>query len=70
MLVPKETFLNLAQPKRDKIINAAIKEFSRVTIGEASIENIISEAKIPRGSFYQYFKDKEDAYKYVISFVI
>ncbi len=70
MLVPKETFLNLAQPKRDKIINAAIKEFARVTIGEASIENIISEAKIPRGSFYQYFKDKEDAYKYVISFVI
>ena len=70
MIVPKETFFNLPQSKRDKIIDAAVKEFSRVTIGEASIENIISEAKIPRGSFYQYFDDKEDAYKYVISFVI
>ncbi len=68
--MPKETFFNLAQAKRDKIINAAIKEFSRVTIDEASIENIIIEAKISRGSFYQYFKDKEDAYKYVISSVI
>ncbi len=68
--MPKETFFNLAQAKRDKIINAAIKEFSRVTIDEASIENIIIEAKISRGSFYQYFEDKEDAYKYVISSVI
>ncbi len=68
--MPKETFFNLAQAKRDKIINAAIKEFSRVTIDEASIENIIIEAKISSGSFYQYFEDKEDAYKYVISSVI
>lgn len=68
--MPKETFFNLLQSKRDKIIDAAVKEFSRVPIAEASIENIISEAKIPRGSFYQYFDDKEDAYKYVISFVI
>ncbi len=68
--MPMETFFNLTQPKRDKIISAAIKEFSRVHIDEASIENIISEAKIPRGSFYQYFQDKEDAYKYVISYVI
>jgi len=68
--MPKETFFNLARPKRDKIIAAAIKEFSRVPVDGASIENIIMEAKIPRGSFYQYFEDKEDAYKYVISSVI
>ncbi len=68
--MPKETFFNLPLPKRDKVIDAAVKEFSRVTIDEASIENIIIEAKISRGSFYQYFEDKEDVYKYVISFVI
>ena len=46
--MPRETFFNLTQLKRDKVISAAIKEFSRVPVDEASIENIISEAEIPR----------------------
>lgn len=31
---------------------------------EASIANIVKLAEIPRGSFYQYFEDKEDLYYY------
>lgn len=64
--MPKETFLNLKQEKRERIEKALIKEFSKGTFEEASVSNIIAEAKIPRGSFYQYFEDKEDAIKYVI----
>nr|WP_242704258.1 TetR/AcrR family transcriptional regulator [Enterococcus sp. 665A] len=45
-------------------MTAAKKEFSRVPMGEASIAQIIKDAEIPRGSFYQYFEDKEDLYFY------
>lgn len=64
--MPKITFLNLNVEKRDKIKKAIINEFSRHTIAKASISNIVEEAQIPRGSFYQYFEDKEDALKYII----
>ncbi len=64
--MPKETFFNLKEAKRDKIEKALINEFSRVSFEQASISNIVAEAEISRGSFYQYFEDKEDAIKYVI----
>ena len=50
--MPKDTFLNLSEDKKNKIINAAKKEFARVPIEEASIKNIVEEAEIARGSFY------------------
>lgn len=64
--MPKDTFLNLSEEKKKKIINAAKKEFSRVPLEEASIKNIVEEAEIARGSFYQYFESKEDLLKYII----
>ncbi|WP_078381591.1 TetR/AcrR family transcriptional regulator [Sutcliffiella halmapala] len=64
--MPKQTFFNLPIDKKDKLIHAAKKEFSRVPLFEASISNIIKEAGIPRGSFYQYFQDKEDVYFYLL----
>ena len=64
--MPKETFFNLKEEKKQKIERALINEFSRVSFEKASISNIVAEAKIPRGSFYQYFEDKEDAIKYII----
>src|SRR5699024_11492266 len=41
-------------------------EFSRVPLFEASSANIVKEAGIPRGSFYQYFDDKVDLYFYIL----
>lgn len=64
--MPKKTFFNLNIEKQQKIRNAIINEFSRNTIAKTSISNIVEEAQIPRGSFYQYFVDKEDALKYII----
>ena len=64
--MPKDTFLNLSEDKKNKIINAAKKEFARVPIEEASIKNIVEEAEIARGSFYQYFESKEDLLKYIL----
>lgn len=65
--MPKQTFFHLAADKQETLILAAKEEFSRVPLHEASIANIIKSAGIPRGSFYQYFDDKEDLYFYLLS---
>ena len=65
--MPKITFFNLPEVKRQLLIHAIKKEFSRVPLYEASIANIIKSAKIPRGSFYQYFEDKEDAFYFLLN---
>ena len=56
--MPKDTFYNLSDEKREKILTAAKKEFARAGIKDSSIQKIIEDAKIPRGSFYQYFENK------------
>src|SRR5699024_942868 len=43
------------------------KEFARVPFAEASIANIVRESGISRGSFYQYFEDKEDVFFYLLN---
>ena len=64
--MPKSTFYNLNKDKKEKIKKAIRNEFSKNPFSKASISNIIEEAQIPRGSFYQYFDDKEDALKYIL----
>jgi TetR/AcrR family transcriptional regulator len=64
--LPKQTFFKLTQEKQDQIIKAAINEFSQFSFNEVKISDIISKAKIPRTSFYDYFEDKKDLYKYII----
>ncbi len=64
--MPSRTFFNLKEEKKERIEKALIHEFSKGSFEQASITNIIKEANIPRGSFYQYFEDKKDAVKYII----
>ncbi len=56
----KSTFYNLPQEKKNRLICAAKKEFIRTSYNEASINRIIKDAQISRGSFYTYFDDKSD----------
>ncbi|WP_194287414.1 TetR/AcrR family transcriptional regulator [Gracilibacillus oryzae] len=63
--MPKTTFFNLPSGKKHTLIEALQKEFSHVPLTDASISNIIQYANIPRGSFYQYFHNKEDAFYYL-----
>lgn len=64
--MPKSTFYNLPKEKQDKVLEAARKEFFRAEDGEILIKNIVVDAKIPRGSFYQYFESKEDLVEFLI----
>ena len=64
--MPKDTFFNLAEEKRNRIISAAISEFAANQYEVASISKIVKQASIAKGSFYQYFEDKKDLYFYII----
>lgn len=64
--MPKTTFFNLSEEKRNSVMNASKKEFSRVSLNEALVKNIVLDAGIPRGSFYQYFEDIDDCFYYVL----
>ncbi len=64
--MPKQTFFNLPILKQQKIIVAAHHEFSKSFLSAASVANIIKEAGIPRGSFYQYFEDINDIFYYIL----
>ena len=64
--MPSSTFLNLPAEKQEKLLEAATREFSHRPFNEASINQIIKEAGIPRGSFDMYFQDKEDLFRYLL----
>lgn len=63
--MPTERFYHLPEGKKRLIREAAVQEFSRVPLEKASINKIVKNADISRGSFYTYFCDKEDALQYI-----
>lgn len=64
--MPSKTFLGLPETKRNKIMGAVRQAFSNAPYSQVTVTDIIKLAEIPRGSFYQYFKDKEDLYFYLL----
>lgn len=68
--MPKQTFFNLSDEKRARIADIATDEFAARAFGEASISRIVARAGIAKGSFYQYFDDKFDLYRWLFYEVI
>ena len=64
--MPKRTFLNLPEEKRKVIVNAAIDEFAQYGLENASTNRIVENSGISKGSFYQYFEDKQDVFLYLL----
>lgn len=64
--MPSETFFRLPEDKRQRLMEAAWDEFTNVRFSDASINKIIRAAGIPRGSFYQYFTDKDDLFSFLV----
>ena len=61
-----ETFLRLPEEKRNRFLNAAWEEFTTARFVDASVNKIVRRARIPRGSFYQYFTSKDDLFAYLL----
>ncbi|KUO75259.1 MAG: TetR family transcriptional regulator [Clostridia bacterium BRH_c25] len=64
--MPKQTFFNLPEERRNKIVETATDEFSQNSFVNASISKIAEKAGVAKGSMYQYFENKKDLYKYVL----
>jgi TetR/AcrR family transcriptional repressor of nem operon len=45
---------------REKLVGAALDQFHRIGFNGSSVEDITSLAGVPKGSFYNHFKRKED----------
>lgn len=64
--MPKETFFNLPEEKRQLICDVAIEEFAAYAFERGSVNRIVAKCGIAKGSFYQYFEDKQDLFLYLI----
>lgn len=67
--MPTQTFFDLTEEKQNRIVQAAVHEFSMHPYPKVSIQSIVDAANIPRGSFYQYFSGKDDLYIYCLASV-
>ena len=64
--MPSERFDRLAPEKKKRILEAALREFSEQPVALASINQIVKDAGISRGSIYTYFEDKADLLQWVL----
>jgi AcrR family transcriptional regulator len=67
--MPKQTFFNLSTEKRETIMNAAIEEFAEYGLENASTNRIVRNSSIAKGSFYQYFEDKQDVFMHMLEII-
>jgi AcrR family transcriptional regulator len=65
--MPTDTFFALAADRRDRLVHEAIVEFADHAYGEASLSQIARRTRIAKGSFYQYFEDKLDLYRWLVT---
>ncbi len=64
--MPKDTFFNLSDEKRQHILNILLEEFAENDYKNVSVARIVNRAGIAKGSFYQYFEDKKDCYLFLL----
>ncbi len=62
---PKGTYINLPAAKQARILTAAVREFAENGYRRASLNTMVKELGIAKGSLYQYFVNKEGLFLYV-----
>lgn len=60
--MPRPRFNKLSPQKRERILEAAAKEFAANGYDSASLNRILDKAGISKGAAYYYFDDKADLY--------
>ncbi len=68
--MPKDTFFNLPEEKRQGLTQALLEEFAENDYRSASVSRVVERAGIAKGSFYQYFEDKKDCYLYLLRLAV
>lgn len=70
VLIIYSKFATLNPEKRERIINAALKEFAQNGYEKASTNAIIKEAEISKGSLFNYFNSKKELYLFLLDYVV
>lgn len=64
--MPSATFFALPAERRARLVDEAIVEFAERPFAEASLSQIARRTQIAKGSFYQYFENKLDLYRWLL----
>lgn len=65
-----ESFENLSEAKKQSILNAGFRIFGEYGYPKSSIENIIKEAGISKGSLFYYFGSKKKYFLYLYKYAV
>lgn len=66
-IIKKNKIEENKEEKKQKILSSAFKLFTSKSVKETSVQDIVDDAGIAKGTFYLYFKDKYDVQDYLIA---
>ena len=66
----RPTFTKLPFDKKERILDAAIDEFSRCGYEKASINRMVGRLGIAKGSIFQYFGSKKNLYFHIFEYAV
>ncbi len=64
------TFRHLPPDKQERVLDAALSEFADQGFQGASLNRLVAQAGIAKGSLYQYFPNKEGIFHYVFRYAL
>lgn len=68
IIISYESFENLEESKKQKIINAGFQVFAEHGYAKASVDEIVKAADISKGSLFYYFESKKNFYLYLYNY--
>jgi TetR/AcrR family transcriptional regulator len=67
---PRETFKNLEDEKRQRILETAVDEFALHGFRQASVNRMVQKLGIAKGSIFQYFGTKEGLFRLIFDYAV
>ena len=64
------TFRHLPPDKQERVLSAALAEFADQGYHQASLNRMVAQAGIAKGSLYQYFPNKEGMFAYIFRYAL
>lgn len=64
------TFRQLPPDKQERVMDAALAEFAEQGYQAASLNRLVAQAGIAKGSLYQYFPNKEGIFRHIFQFAL
>ncbi len=64
------TFRHLPPDKQERVLTAALAEFAEQGYQQASLNRMVAQAGIAKGSLYQYFPNKEGMFHYIFQYAL